>query len=91
MPTERDNIIQRLWWKAAVGYDDMREAAEFEARVSAKLASYAATLSRDIGCNDCPCHKTCTRYENKNISCKDVFLKTAYLAIEEEMDAKLDK
>ncbi len=86
MPTEREKILQRLWWQASGGYDDMRETAEFEGKVTAKLAEYAAILSRDIGCNDCPCHKMCTRYENKNISCKDVFLKTAYLAVEEEMD-----
>ena len=66
---------------------DLFETAEFEGKVVAKLAKYAAILSRGIGCNDCPCHKICTRYENKNISCEDVFLKTAYLAVEEEIDA----
>ena len=64
---------------------DYTPADDFEARVAVKLAKFAAILSSDIGCDDCPAHKACTRFENKNISCEDVFLKAACLAVEKEI------
>lgn len=63
---------------------DYTPGAEFEARVAAELAKYAAKLSWNIGCDECPAHKACTLSENKNIDCGDIFLKAAYLAIEKE-------
>ena len=60
---------------------------EFYSRVATKLAKFAAILSSDIGCDDCPAHKACTRFEDKNVTCEDVFLKAARLAVKEEMDA----
>ncbi len=48
MPTEYDKTIQRLWWKATIGYDDMREAAEFEARVAALIAELYADKFADV-------------------------------------------
>ena len=63
---------------------DYTPGAEFEVRVAAKLAKYAVKLSWNIDCSDCPAHKACTRSENRNITCGDVFLKAAYLAVEKE-------
>jgi len=87
MPTEYDNIIQRLWWRATIGFDDMCEAAEFEERVAAKLA---------LGCeSQTPCNGSWqTHWKLCNLrkgywDCANCFLKVARLAVEEEMDNEL--
>lgn len=67
---------------------DYTPGAEFEARVAAELAKYAARLSWNINCGDnCPGKKACTLSENRNIDCGDIFLKAAYLAVEKEETA----
>lgn len=38
MLTEREKILERLWLQASVRADELLEAAEFEARVAARLA-----------------------------------------------------
>ena len=64
------------------------DAAEFEARVTAKLATMmyqlaANSLSRDFSCEkSCVAHLVC----QKDKSCVHAFLKYARIAVEEEMD-----
>ena len=82
MPTEYDNIIQRLWWKATIGYDDMREAAEFEAQVAAKLADIYSEVEAEI-CHVCPVWSLCFGKQD----CRATILKYARLLVEEEINA----
>ena len=85
MPTEYDNAIQRLWWKATIGYDDMQEAAKFEAKVAAKLALGCESLTP---CNGCwRTHWKLCNLRKGFWDCADCFLKAARLAVEEKMDA----
>ena len=69
------------------GWED---AALFEARVAAKLATYATMMvGSDIvaPCLECPCQKAGVCYHGTNKSCQWSFLTTARFAVEEEMDA----
>lgn len=59
---------------------DWQEAAEFEARVAAKLADW---LARDMGCFVCG-EKICKKQKDR--SCGEKLLQAARLAAEEEMD-----
>ena len=91
MPTEREHILQRLWWKAAIGYDDMREAAEFEARVAAKLARMMLEPNR-YPCRGGFPQLGCMRdWSNLTgpmaVHCEDCILREVRLQVEEEMNA----
>lgn len=79
MPTEYDKIINRLWWKATIGYDEMREAAEFEARVAVNLAERCVLLEKVA-------QKALGVAEYINLSAAaENTLKAARLQVEEEM------
>lgn len=63
---------------------DWQEAADFEGRVAAKLASVYQHVNDyfiNLPCDACPCEKNC------NLDCQDSILRWAQLAVEEEMDA----
>lgn len=82
------------YWKCVTEscamYPDMKDAAEYEARVAAKLATYATMMvGSDIAapCLECPCQKAGVCYHGTNKSCQWSFLTTARLQVEEEMDA----
>lgn len=64
---------------------DWSDAAEFEARVAAKLAEIFDE-STEIAplCPSCPCEDDC--YDGK-LKCKAAILKYARLQVEEEMDS----
>ena len=87
MTSEREEILQRLWWKAAIGFDDMREAAEFEAKVAAQLA---LGCESQLPCNGCwrANWKTCNLRKGY-WDCADCFLKTARLIVEEKINGKV--
>lgn len=77
---------------------DWKEAAEFSERVAAKLAGILdCTLrSRDYtlyaDCvRVCPAATDCTKNNQLGLDCAPYLLKWARLAVEEEMDADLDK
>ena len=64
--------------------DEYRDAAEFEARVAARLAELCWVMSGlPFPCKACPARKYCMKI---TMPCKAVFLKYARLAVEEEMD-----
>lgn len=72
---------------------DWQEAAEFEARVAAKLATYATMMVGShiaAPCLECPCQKAGVCYHGTNKSCQWSFLTTARLQVEEEMDNEMD-
>ena len=62
------------------------DAAEFEARVAAWLAKYAAAMSQEFGCHFCICSKRGICRNGIKKDCADIFLETARLAVEEEME-----
>jgi hypothetical protein len=73
---------------------DWMEAAEFEARVAAKLTELAHWIAQGIGadmeCTDlCDASEICEKAEE--MPCKWCFLKWAHLAVEEEMDADTER
>ena len=65
--------------------DDFRDAAEFEARVASWLATQAGTYATKGYCEDCPCRNP----QGCRLSCAAMFLMTARLRVEEEMDAEI--
>lgn len=68
---------------------ELLEAAEFEARVAAKLALGCESLTP---CNGCwKAHWKLCNLRKGYWDCADCFLKAARLAVEEEMDAEMDK
>ena len=80
-----DEALRKAWYAAEKKAHEMFEAAEFEARVAARLLEYHATIMQQGGiCEACPAWEECTDTE---IQCKDMLLKYARLQIEEEMDA----
>lgn len=48
MLTEREKILERMWWKAEVKADELYEAAVFEARVAALIAELYADKFADV-------------------------------------------
>lgn len=78
-------------WEENLQIEDMQDAAKFEARVAAKLASdHAISYYSLIGClGDKP--GTCDKFNRNGWDCADCRLKLARLAVEEEMDAEMDK
>lgn len=74
-------------------HEALQDAALFEARVAAKLATYATMMvGSDIAapCLECPCQKAGVCYHGTNKSCQWSFLTTARLQVEEEMDNEMD-
>lgn len=83
MPTEREKILQRMWWKAEGKADELYEAAEFESRVAAKLANpkWSVCWNSD-SCIEFGGHKD----ERWVWNCEWCRLKHARLQVEEMMD-----
>ena len=84
------------YWKCVTEscamYPDMKDAAIFEARVAAKLATLLdeSYFHIDTGsyesCREvCPAHSLCPKGFNPD--CRTTFVKYARLAVEEEMNA----
>ena len=93
MLTEREKILQRMWWKAEGKADELYEVAVFEARVAATLAITGDAWDfEDMPCrgerqymrSKCPLRKN-------HWDCSDCYIKAARLQVEEEMDAEMDK
>lgn len=63
---------------------ELKDEAEFEGRVAAKLAEMHQHIQSWGGvCDECPAYNECS----ETPSCKSKFLKYARLAVEEKMDA----
>lgn len=66
---------------------ELREAAEFEARVAATLAIWQSE-GVVMECDMCEYRKQCVRLECAPNFCRWVFLRDARIAVEEEMDGR---
>ncbi|MBP3730038.1 MAG: hypothetical protein J6I40_01035 [Mailhella sp.] len=75
--------------------NDLREAAEFEARVAAKLAElygqvtgFLSTTVSDDCRKECPCWKICQGHDVwRDDGCRFKILRYARIIVDEEMDA----
>lgn len=67
------------WFPCPIKSTDWQDAAEFEARVAAKMADW---LARDMGCFVCG-EKICKKQKDR--SCGEKLLQAARLAAEEEI------
>ena len=84
-----DDYIWAGYWEEGVELEVMHDAALFEARVAAKLAGITESMMQTIQeyddtypCWACPANENCAGLE-----CREVLLRYARLAVEEEMDA----
>ena len=80
------------YWEENLQIEDMQDAAAFEARVAAKLATLLdeSYFHIDTGsyesCREvCPAHSLCPKGFNPD--CRTTFVKYARIAVEEEMNA----
>ena len=95
MRTERERILERMWFRAECRADAMQDAAEFEARVAARLAGVTDMFfgSRDYAIYQdctriCPAFKFCAAPKFFGLYCAPYMLKWARLSVEEEMDGR---
>ena len=68
--------------------EDVAWEIEFQSRVAAKMAKYAAMQSQQYGCEDCVCTKAGVCYNGIKKECVEIFLQTARIKVEEEMYAE---
>ena len=73
------------WLKDGYSLDeDLREAAEFEARVAAQLLEYHVLIMQQGGiCEECVAWNECGDAETQ---CKPLLMKYARITVEEEME-----
>lgn len=94
MASEREKILQRMWWKAESKADELYEAAEFEQRVAAMFAMMMLYPNDEKypcrhGMPELGCMRTKTKLTGPMaVHCEDCILREVRLLVEEEMDGE---